>query len=744
MKEGNYKTLDITPDPSFLEVLKYQDLDEANCVAELIDNSLDNFKDSNLKRCQINIELDKNRLVITDNGTGMNWEQLENSLKAGYSTKNKINNLGLYGVGFNIATIKLGDKTTIITKTKEASKWIKTTIDINELKKGNSFKTPSTLVDYQSDYDSGTIIEIDLRDEYQGFLSRPKSIENIRKTLGKVYTFLLRDHVPGLSGPVSGGKRDFTINVNGLEVFPVLPCIWDEKRRLANDCLAVKYIEHELQPEKVILKNGESEIREKRIWGWIGISRCLETHDYGISLIRNGRIIEDNDKGFFQFVDPETNKPETEYPIEQITKGRIVGEIHCDHLEPEYTKQRFNKNDDYRVVHQVVRGKTWLRPTYARQHINMINESPLAEIYSAVRRNDPGTKYLTPGNGKKGIHVEAKNWVKKFHEGEDEYFTDEKWWQACLEHEKIANSDLDLGPDTGTDIVGPTPTGESTSGVTVKPKKDKTLKERASEWRAGGGLRLDLSKTIYLEKFKLNFSVEVIETVSRIQVYEDDTPRACHVIPGAGSKYEIYINKKHDLFEKWGRSTTDLALFNMVSAISSKLQGQGTTFSEIFFDLISHFPDQEVSENTTKSIVSDLKKKICTEISKILRNDPNKYWDVLDDKRRDTISLRASESDGLDSNDLNTGAYYSNYLQWVDLKVIIEKYPEDFLNGRLFSYSLGGSNSVSARERILNYLLTTINDLSVFELVGEGLLNVEIKRAILAAEDLSSALADVN
>ena len=151
MKEGNYKTLDITPDPSFLEVLKYQDLDEANCVAELIDNSLDNFKDSNLKRCQINIELEKKRLVITDNGTGMNWEQLENSLKAGYSTKNKINNLGLYGVGFNIATIKLGDKTTIITKTRKADKWIKTTLDINELKKGNSFKTPSSLIDFQSD-----------------------------------------------------------------------------------------------------------------------------------------------------------------------------------------------------------------------------------------------------------------------------------------------------------------------------------------------------------------------------------------------------------------------------------------------------------------------------------------------------------------------------------------------------------------------------------------------------------------
>jgi hypothetical protein len=53
-------------------------------------------------------DLDGAQLKITDNGIGMTAEVLERAVRAGWSGNNPIDDLGLFGMGFNIATARLG------------------------------------------------------------------------------------------------------------------------------------------------------------------------------------------------------------------------------------------------------------------------------------------------------------------------------------------------------------------------------------------------------------------------------------------------------------------------------------------------------------------------------------------------------------------------------------------------------------------------------------------------------------
>ena len=90
------------------------ELDPWQCVAELIDNSIDAFaghqaEDKKIEICVPSLKKLKQGegIVIQDNGPGMSLDQLENALRAGWSGRDS-SQLGLFGMGFNIATARLG------------------------------------------------------------------------------------------------------------------------------------------------------------------------------------------------------------------------------------------------------------------------------------------------------------------------------------------------------------------------------------------------------------------------------------------------------------------------------------------------------------------------------------------------------------------------------------------------------------------------------------------------------------
>lgn len=90
-----------------------------------------------------------------------------------------------------------------------------------------------------------------------------------------------------------------------------------------------------------------------------------------------------------------------EYPIEvPAGAGRIVGEIHIDHVRVNYQKNAFEYDTpDWKKVERLLRGEGPLLPKSARELGYLTNTSPLARLISGYRRNVPGKDYLTPVTG---------------------------------------------------------------------------------------------------------------------------------------------------------------------------------------------------------------------------------------------------------------------------------------------------------------------------------------------------------
>ena len=103
-------TIDITPTPRILRTLGEIPFQTWQCLAELIDNAIDAFSldkenvpDDTDKRITINWSADTmaaadRTIEISDNACGMSISQLQNAVRAGYSSNNPVSNLGLFGV----------------------------------------------------------------------------------------------------------------------------------------------------------------------------------------------------------------------------------------------------------------------------------------------------------------------------------------------------------------------------------------------------------------------------------------------------------------------------------------------------------------------------------------------------------------------------------------------------------------------------------------------------------------------
>src|SRR5262249_17306527 len=119
---------DLTPDPKVLIALTHTPLQPLDALCELIDNAIDSFNVAKLRGAPIDFPLIVIELPgvaeiargtgiirIRDNGPGMTADLAEKALRAGYSGNKPYDSLGLFGMGFNIATGKMGRVTRFLT-----------------------------------------------------------------------------------------------------------------------------------------------------------------------------------------------------------------------------------------------------------------------------------------------------------------------------------------------------------------------------------------------------------------------------------------------------------------------------------------------------------------------------------------------------------------------------------------------------------------------------------------------------
>jgi len=470
---------DLTPDPKVLVALTHTPMSPLDALCELIDNSLDSFRASKVKGDPISApivmialpkiaELDRGEgiLRVRDNGPGMSAEQAEMALRAGFSGNNPYDSLGLFGMGFNISTGKLGRRTRFITARRDETFALEVIIDLDQITSSKSYSVPVTKIEKPTNFEHGTLIEISKwwpdGSANAKFVRKlvQYGIPVIQREVGHRYATILR-------GDLRKKGVEARISVNNTECTAFEHCVWDDKRfvnhRTFDKIPAVLRFDEFAGTQvrclectglvddgKTVCSNcGSSSLRtlEQRVRGWFGIQRFDDAQKFGVDIIRNGRAIRVAEKSaFFEFIDDLKNTIK-DYPIDQQF-GRIVGEVHLDHVPVDFLKQDFQRTSiEWADAMKILRGESSLQP---KQPNAEFNSSPMYKLYQGFRRvRDFGKRDMYMGFWDKSKNAAVRisreveqDYYKRLQEKEPGFYDDSEWWKLIEQSDNKPLEDL--------------------------------------------------------------------------------------------------------------------------------------------------------------------------------------------------------------------------------------------------------------------------------------------------------------
>lgn len=731
--------INLTPDPRILRMLGQIELKGWQCIAEFVDNAIDAMLkergDAQEVSNRIEVSVPGKRqinkgtpLIVKDNGVGMNEQELENSLRAGYSSQN-IENLGLFGMGFNIATARLGDIVEVWTSKEGMGHDIGVKIDLLEMQRSNSFER-ELLVRAKTFPSSGTSIEV------SGFHPRAEKLLNrmqIIRQMNMIYSQSLLD------------DYGVEIYVNGKPVQPFKMCVWDESRSVTykGESIPVIYnINHEFGKRSFCQRcliwldsrheelqgdtccsncNLKDSVKLKNVTlrGWVGIQRYNHKEDYGFNIIRNGRIIKRFDKSLFTWQDRyERNNGESifEYPIDTTAQGgRIVGELIADFITPTYTKDNFESTDKLWLDSvEVVRGASPLQPEKAKLLGFRENRSPLAKLFYGYRRSfPPGKRWLIPGTSQgKGMYEAAREWGYKFHDGDPKYQADDIWWEYVVKAEVQEEGgqgdapDLFMPPDT--------PNSGKDSG---QPGNNEGREDEVSF----PGKKV-LSFTQKYDLADLLNEKPVSLTVMNYWPESDSLPPI--IFDGKSStSFEVYVNQKHALFVDFADGYEDLIFMELASKFYERASNiEEFSVSRIYYELKRKYASEtmlsvEVMVTSAKSLVKDIQAYFCTyKLDHVLSEIPR-----LSEEEKETLKRSYLQIENKPLNSLEDILQTPAYLKYMDLRHVFgfcNQFPHLLYDGQFFKLPYNEIESKSIRESQLGQYQGFMNDLSwiVYEL----------------------------
>lgn len=452
-------SFDLTPSPNVLIALTHTPMTPLDALCELVDNAIDSFSIAKLRGAPVikpvvaihlpkvaEIEAGQSVLRVQDNGPGMTEEQAERSIKAGFSGNNPFDTLGLFGMGFNIATGKLGRETRLTTWTQGSNEAVSVTFDLEMLVQSKSYLVPSVREARPATQESGTVVEVGNwwpeGHPNAGFVLKlvRYGAKKIGDELGRRYATILR-------------KGEIRLYVNDQKCEAFEHCVWSDHRSVTRHSSQIPAV---FRFDKVIGNQrrcitcfalvppverncpgcGLSSFRtvEERVQGWIGIQRFDHETEFGIDLVRNGRTIRVAEKSaFFEFTD-EFKKSTKDYPIDQ-QYGRIIGEVNLNHVPVDFMKQDFQRSSsEWQRAMSFLRGDSSLQPNQPGADKN---ESPLFKLYQGYRRvRTPGKTDLYMGywdqedQKPKRISREIeRQYLDRFVRREPGYFDDTEWFK---------------------------------------------------------------------------------------------------------------------------------------------------------------------------------------------------------------------------------------------------------------------------------------------------------------------------
>ncbi len=704
--------MDISPSPRILRVLGEIPFSFWQCIAELIDNSIDAFLKTNSAGPN-NIDITwsssgtpfKDKTIeITDNASGMTKEQIQNAVRAGYSSNNPMDNLGLFGVGFNISTARLGYRTEIISTRSGDSSWVGIQIDFAEINQKGRFDAPVIYYPKESIDEHGTKIIISkLRNDFKTNQDR-----DLRKQLSNVYSALLRD-------------TNVEITVKGQKILPKKTCIWSKDRyvvykkekvyavqeidknlgdtyfdvelnRYLNDdeCYECRKLEESGKP----LPAGVTK-RGKHLHGWVGIQRYADVDDFGLDFIRNGRKILISDKSLFYYYDDLSGKRILQYPVElgSTVGGRIVGEIHVDYLIPTYQKNDFERNDESwrETVYALCEDGILLPKTRVSHGLPENNDSPIGKLANAFRRADPGTKclYLEKGT--------SRQFLNCFNDNDPDYQSDELWFKAAQEYDQKVSS----GGQTSTPVnPGQTPTSTPSSFIrspptvpgvnTSKPPVVPPITTPVIQTSTENELMDHSTKIESLSKqygyTTSPFNVQCYELNEGEIMFEGNSVPCKFITDGIDCKF--FYNPRHDSLQKY--PIDPLYLLLVYLAEKFKARDSKSDIVYVYSELMKKMmPDRAVDKQIVNERISDFYSTL-----------RNKMYISLIGNKQDVINcIHESEGDVEETckrlmgqtdllNDFMTkseGGYDAlEYIPQSTLIRLVDRFPEQLFDGNVF------------------------------------------------------------
>jgi len=188
------REFDLQPDPRILPMLGEINLAPWRCLAELIDNSVDGFLSAAREQrlsadAEVHIALPTSdqaqaKITVRDTGPGMDPATLEKAVRAGWTSNDPINSLGMFGMGFNIATARLGTVTTVFTTRKDESEWYGVEIDFDKLMRQRTFRAPMLTRPKLDAKEQGTEVTITrLKPEQRQWFARTANRTRLEKDL---------------------------------------------------------------------------------------------------------------------------------------------------------------------------------------------------------------------------------------------------------------------------------------------------------------------------------------------------------------------------------------------------------------------------------------------------------------------------------------------------------------------------------------------------------------------------------
>lgn len=685
-------TVDITPHPRILQVLGEIEFKPWQCIAELIDNSVDEFLRSQRAGIPVNLPMvqvafGRDTVVVKDNGPGMTLESLEMAVKAGWTSNERIGNLGLYGVGFNIATARLGNLIRIWTTRAGDQEWFGLELDLKKMARGGTYILDvKTRLKTSRDVSGTEVVISNIREDWKAlFLNDTWIRHNIKDRLARIYGTMLRDLNPQ---PIK-----FSLQVNNRKVSAwehcVYPSEWAVFKKSEGDVRPIIEIDETYGKKYLSVTTGEffdsndglniDEIIEvpERIYGWIGIQRYADENDYGIDILRYGRKIEIGNKDIFKWEDSNGNLI-LEYPIDDPRqRGRIVGEIHLDHGYVHYTKHRFEReHSSWGQLLLAVRNN---EPLTKRESMgyNGVNTSPLGILFRTFRRN-------SPSSGQKWRDIlfikdneTAKKWAEKFRKGNSDYLTLDKWEDAFkeLDDPKLTEEgETDNGFDPEQNDLNVLLVDETDSTTSISDK------------------RPDPNEISRFPIPEFSFRVTDIGVLGRtynfetftIEPFDDSSNSPWRSRATARGIYEIEVVRNHPAFKSTSLRVIDAVLAEMAYIISSEeISSVGITntinYGDILFTLRTRYSfSDSLDANRLLLEVEEIRKNLIKCLSQSLSEE--KRSELLEEISQDDLQkVELAQARGPE----NTSAV--EYLDMSNLAQIAEKKAHLFFEAGCFN-----------------------------------------------------------